>query len=68
MFSYKPLWKQLIDKNMTRTQLREKIGFSMSTLAVMGKNEYVAMSILDKICNELNCEISDVIEHIKDEK
>ena len=40
----------------------------MRTLATMGKDEYVAMSILDKICNELNCEISDVIDHIKDKE
>lgn len=66
MFSYKPLWKQLIDKDMTKTQLREKIGASPSTFAVMTKDEYVAMSILDKICNTLNCNIEDVIEHIKE--
>ena len=64
MFSFKPLWKQLIDKNMTKTQLREKVGFSMRTLATMGKNEYVAMSVLDRICKELHCNISDVIEFI----
>ena len=68
MFTFKPLWKQLIDKNMTRSQLREKANFSMRTLATMGKDEYVAMSILDKICNELNCDISDVIEHVKDKE
>lgn len=68
MFSYKPLWKQLIDKNMTKTEMREKTGFSMRTLATMGRNEYVAMSIIDKICNTLNCNVEDVIEHIKDEE
>lgn len=68
MFNYKPLWKQLIDKNMTKTELKEKIGISPTTLATMGKNEYVAMSILDKICNTLNCSIDEVIEHVKDEE
>ena len=67
-FSYKPLWKQLIDKNMNKTDLREKTGMSRGTLAVMGKNEYVAMSVLDRICLELNCNIEDVIEHVKEEK
>lgn len=67
MFTYNPLWKQLIDKNMTKTQLREKIKASPSTFAVMSKNEYVAMSILDKICNTLDCNINDVIEHIKED-
>lgn len=63
MFNYKPLWKQLIDKEMTKTDLRNKTGISMGTLATMGKNEYVAMSVLDRICNELNCKIEEVIEH-----
>ncbi len=66
MFSYNPLWKTLIDKNMNKTQLREKIGISPTTLATMGKDEYIAMSVLDKICTELNCNINDVIEHIKE--
>lgn len=68
MFSYKPLWKQLIDKDMTKTEMREKADISMPTLATMGKNEYVAMSILDKICTTLNCRIDEVIEHVKDEE
>lgn len=67
MFTYKPLWKQLIDKDMTKTDLRIKTGISMGTLATMGKDEYVAMSVLDRICNTLNCNIGDVIEHIKKE-
>lgn len=65
MFTYKPLWKTLIDKNMTKTQLKEMIGISPSTLAIMGKDEYVAMSVLDRICNALNCNINDVVEHEK---
>ena len=67
MFTYKPLWKQLIDKDMTKKDLRIKTGISMGTLATMGKDEYVAMSVLDRICNTLNCNIGDVIEHIKKE-
>lgn len=65
MFSYNPLWKQLIDKNMTKTEMREKANISMPTLATMGKNEYVAMSILDKICKSLNCKIEEVIEYVE---
>lgn len=66
MFTYKPLWKQLIDKNMTKTELREKIGISPTTLATMGKDEYIAMSILDKICKTLNCNIENVIQYIEE--
>ena len=65
MFSYKPLLKLLIDKNMTKTQLREQLGTSMATLAKISKDEYISMKVLDDICNLLNCKIEDVIEHQK---
>ena len=63
MFSYKPLLKLLVDKNMTKTQLREQLGISMATLAKISKNEYISMKVLDDICSLLNCKIEDVIEH-----
>lgn len=63
MFSYKPLLKLLIDKNMTKTQLREQLGISMATLAKISKDEYISMKVLDDICNLLNCKIEDIIEH-----
>lgn len=52
---------------MTKTQLREKIGFSTSTLAKMSKNEYISLEIIDGICEYLECRIEEVIEvkHIK---
>ena len=63
MFSYKPLLKLLVDKNMTKTQLREQLGISMATLAKISKDEYISMKVLDDICNLLNCKIEDIIEH-----
>ena len=63
MFSYKPLLKLLIDKNMTKTQLREQLGISMATLAKISKNEYTSMKVLDDICSLLNCKIEDIVEH-----
>ena len=63
MFSYKPLLKLLIDKNMTKTQLREQLGISMATLAKISKDEYISMKVLDNICNLLNCKIEDIVEH-----
>ena len=65
MFSYKPLLKLLIDKNMTKTQLREQLGISMATLAKISKNEYISMKVLDDICSLLNCKIEDIVEHQK---
>ena len=63
MFNYKPLLKLLIDKGITKTQLREQLGISMATLAKISKNEYISMKVLDDICSLLNCKIEDVIEH-----
>lgn len=66
MFSFNPLWKTLIDKNIKKTNLQEQIECSSTTIATMGKNQYVSMEILDRICNKLDCKIEDVIEHVKD--
>ena len=59
--SYDPLWKKLIDLRMTKTELQDVAGFSKSTLAKMRKNEYVALEVIERICNTLDCDVSDVI-------
>lgn len=64
MISYKPLFILLLKKDMTKTQLRESVGFTTATLARMSKNEYIAMETIDKICAYFNCKIEDVIEFI----
>lgn len=65
MISYKPLFRLLLEIDMTKTQLREAVGFSTATLAKMSKNEYISMETLDNICKYLNCNIENVIEFIK---
>ena len=60
--SYNKLWKLLIDRQMTKTELREKADFSTVTLARMGKNQHVSTEILARICEVLNCEIVDIVE------
>lgn len=64
MFSFAPLWKTLIDKQINKTDLQKLIKCSSSTMANMGKNENVSMEILNKICKALNCKIENVIEYI----
>lgn len=61
--SYNGLWKLLIDKNMKKMDLVEKIGISSSTLAKMSKGETVSMTIMEKICEELNCDFGDIINY-----
>lgn len=60
--NYKPLWKLLIDKDMTKTELREKTSISRSTIVKMTNNEYVALDVLVRICIALNCSLDDIIE------
>ena len=63
MFNYKPLLRLLVNNEMTKTQLKERVGFSTATLAKISKNEYVSMETLDSICKYFNCKIEDVVEH-----
>ena len=62
-FSYKPLWKLLIDREMTKKQLMKETGISKSTIDKMGRGEQVSMNVIDRICTSLNCGVSDVMEH-----
>ena len=60
--SYKKLWIRLIEKDMNKTALREAIDISTSTLSKLTKNEYVSMDVLVRICNELDCNIGDIVD------
>ncbi len=59
--SYAPLMKKLVDVKMNRTELAEKAGISRGTMTKIGKNEYVALEVLEKICQTLDCDIVDVV-------
>lgn len=59
--NYDNLWKLLIDKNMKRTDLIHEAKISSSALANMGKNNYVSLRIIDKICTYLDCNIEDIL-------
>lgn len=65
-FSYNKLWKLLIDRGMNKSQLREKSGISSSSIAKLGKNKNVTTEVLLKICKALNCDISDIMEIVKE--
>ncbi len=66
MISYNRLWKLLIDKNMTKTQLCQKAHITTNVMAKMGRNEMVKLEALVKICNELGCTMDDIIEIFPD--
>ncbi|MDR5659253.1 helix-turn-helix transcriptional regulator [Serpentinicella sp. ANB-PHB4] len=63
--SYNRLWKLAIDKGINKTQLRDITGISNQTLSRLSKNQYISMEVLDRICNCLECNVEDIIEHIK---
>ena len=63
--SYNGLWKLLIDKNMKKVDLINNLGISSSTVAKMTKGETVSMNILEKICDELDCDFGDIIHYGK---
>ena len=65
--SFDPLWKMLIDKRMSKTELTKATGLSKATIAKMGKNESVSLDVIGRICDELKCSVSDVIEITSDE-
>ena len=64
--SYDKLWKILIDKRMNRTELKDMAGISFNVLAKMGRNEYISMDSLEKICCALDCNIGAIIDIIAD--
>lgn len=64
--SYDKLWKLLIDAKMNRTELKNAAGISSNIVAKMGRNEFVSMESLYKICLTLNCNIGDIVDIIPD--
>lgn len=64
-FSYNGLWKLLIDKNMNKMDLMKDVGISSGTVAKMTKGEPVSMSILEKICEQLDCDFGEIVHFEK---
>ena len=64
--SYNKLWKLLIDKGMTKTELRLQTDMSTATLAKMSKNEVVSMDVMLRICKVLDCNVGDIMDATKE--
>ena len=65
--SYNRLWKLLIDKGITKTEMRKQAGISTTVLAKMGKNETVSMDTLARIAAVMECGLDDIVEIHVDE-
>jgi putative transcriptional regulator len=66
--NYNKLLKILEQRNMTKTQLREELGISTSTLAKLSSNRPVTLNIIERICFYFNVGIEDVLEFDKTKK
>ena len=66
--SYKKLWKLLIDKDMSRADLRRAIGISPATASKLSKGELVSSDVLARICAVLDCDIGDIMEFSRSQR
>ena len=65
--SYNRLWKMLIDKNMKRIEMQYPTGSVETFLPGWGKNQYVSLETIEKICKKLDCTVDEMMEFTDDE-
>ena len=65
--SYNKLWKLLIDKKMSKAEMRRAAGISPNTLTKLNREEEVTMTIMNKICTALQVDVGEVMEFISEE-
>lgn len=66
--NYNKLWKMMIDKKMSKTELTNLAGISTNAMAKLGKNEDVRVNILEKLCTSLYCKLDDIVEFVPNSK
>ena len=66
MLSYKPLFRLLLERDMSKTQLKNSVFLSPNVMSKLSKGEYVSMEVIERICKYLNCRIEDVVEILPD--
>ena len=64
--SYNRLWKLLVDKKMSKADLRKQAGLAPNTMTKLRRDEHVAMVVLEKICNTLDSDFGDIVEFVRD--
>lgn len=66
--SYNRLWKLLVDKKMSKADLRKMACLAPNTMTKLRRDEPVAMNVLDKICGTLNVDYGDIMQYIPNEE
>ena len=64
--SYKRLWKLLVDKEMSKSDLRKKAEIAPNTMTKLRSDEEVSLTILSKICKTLHADFGDIVEYVPD--
>ena len=64
--NYNKLWKMMIDKKMSKTELTHLAGISTNAMAKLGRNEDVRVGVLEKICLALDCKFDDILDIVPD--
>ncbi|NSJ28057.1 helix-turn-helix domain-containing protein [Blautia glucerasea] len=62
--SYERLWKLLIDRKISKANLRKASGIAPNTMTKLRRNEEVTLTVLGKICNILEVDYGDIIEYV----
>ena len=65
--SYNKLWKLLVDKKMSKADLRKATGIAPNTMTKLRRDEEVSLTVLNKICKTLNVDIGDIMEFLPEE-
>ena len=67
VFSYKKLWKLLVEKDMKKSDLRSAAKLSSSTIAKLNRGKNISTAVLLKICAALHYNEGDIMRTIPDE-
>lgn len=65
--SYNKLWKLLIDRKMSKADLRKAAGLAPNTMTKLRRDESVAMTVLERICLTLDADFGDIVQYVKEE-
>ena len=63
--SYKKLWMLLIQKDITKVRMKRDLGLAAGTMSKLNKGEDVALSVLLRICDYLDCDIGDICQAVR---
>ena len=65
--SYNRLWKLLVDRKMSKADLRKQAEIAPNTMTKLRRDEPVNLAILGRICDVLNCDYGDLMQYVPEE-